>query len=157
MENYTQSEKLAIDMLSAIGVGGASIATLWNGPLFKTEASSQQHYFVDLDFDDQDVVDVLFQQGMLVYYVLPYVSTLDGSETTSFLVVPKDIGQAIIGNDTSFTPRQRAKAVRDYYKYQCRLAGEGILYAYVVNHTRDFSEYGTIAVRSKGDGLIRVG
>jgi hypothetical protein len=146
--------------MQSVGVNQYIIDAFDNGAVLKTFPYFTGDFIVTpTDAKDKQVIEHLDEKGFLVYHILPAKFVIDDQQVkmVAYLVVPKDILSAFIGNGDGLSEKVRASYIRDYIRNVISDAEYGCLYSYVVNEAWGISEFGYITVQVQNGYLLRIG
>ncbi len=160
MSSLKLSQELACNLLKEMNAKTRDIKAFQKGCITKTFYFPPLCRVDSINEEDHEVINRISEYGMMVYYVIPCFWKMNGVliQMTSYLCVPKDIAQSTLGDIYhEMSNQQREDTVRDYIEQEMNAARDGYAYAYVVNKTEGFGEFGSIIVKSEKGILIRIG
>lgn len=158
MNSPEASEAFASELLLTMGAGNTVMKVRKMGVVPKTLFSLPTCTVGTIEEEDVEVIERLYEQGHLVYYVIPSSCGIGDvlMNMTSYLVVPKDIVGGVLGQyQHTMSMQEQEEVIRNHIEDALDAARRGYTYAYVLNRDGGFGEFGAIGVQSGGGVLIR--
>lgn len=169
----TRSQKLARDLMKAVGLKKGIIESFESGQIVRTNCKNVLSITQEnITENDMKIISDLETNGLLVYHVLVSdimigikteiqceheVSTYENIiSTISYLCVPSDIFTEAMSYENDVTNEgSRESVIKEYIEHNILMANQGYLNAYVLNND-DSADFYNIGVNVFNGNLIRV-